>query len=174
MNNKLLVTLWAILFSFMLVEPVLAAGETEYILEKRITAVTPVFMPNHAGDPNWIKGFQFNGDIFLQGGNAKIGSFSGDVLLANPPLNLAESYDNAFLTAVNDITGYGSFTVTAYSVGLGNSAQNGDQVLAYSGSISNGTGALENSFGLSAGNGVTNVFAGQGLITEVVNIRNGL
>ena len=174
MNNKLLITVWVILFSFMVVGPVLAAGETEYILEKEITSSTPIFMPNHAGDPNWIKGLQFKGNIFLQGGNAKIGNFSGDVLFANPPLNLSEFYDQGFLTVQNDITGYGSFTVTANGVGLGNSAQNGDQVFAWAGSISNGTGALKNSFGLSAGNAVSNIFSGKGLMTEVVNIRKGL
>jgi adenine-specific DNA methylase len=136
--------------------------------------MAPIFMLNHTGDPNWIKGFHFEGDTFLQGGTTAIGSFSGDVLLNNPPLNQADFYEQAFVTILNDITGYGSFTVTANSVGLSSSAQNGDYVFAWSGSISNGTGALENNFGLSAGNTVANVFAGQGLITEVVNIRNGL
>lgn len=171
--KKLLISVGAILFSFMILGQVSAAGETEYILEKKITAMTPIFMLNHIGDSNWIKGFQIEGDIFLQGEDAKLGRFTGEVLLANPPMNVAGVYDYAFLTILNVIPGLGSFTVTANSLALGSSAEDGNMVFAWSGSISNGTGALENNYGLSAGNAVANIFVGEGRITEVLNIRNG-
>lgn len=173
MKIKLLLSVGTILFSFMILGQVAAEGETEFILEKKITAMAPIYMLGHIGDPNSIKGFQFEGDNFLKGGDEKIGSFTGEVFLATPPLDTAESYDHAFLTILNDIPGVGSFTVTASGLSLGNSAQDGGIVFAWSGSISNGTGVLENNFGLSAGNAVANVFAGVGGITEVLNIRNG-
>ena len=171
--KKLLISVGAILFSFMILGQVSAAGETEFILEKKITAMTPIFMLNHIGDPDWIKGFQVEGDIFLKGGDANIGRFTGEVLLVNPPMNPAGTYDYAYMTILNVMPGLGSYTVTANSLALGSSAQNGDIVMAWSGSISNGIGILENNFGLSAGNGVVNVFAGEGTMTEVLNIRNG-
>ena len=67
--------------------------------------MTPIFMLNHIGDPNWIKGFQFEGDIFQKGGDTHIGRFIGEVLLAPPPMDITESYDHVFLTILNVIPG---------------------------------------------------------------------
>ena len=174
MNKKFFISVWAIFFYFMTLSSVLAAGETEHILEKRTTSVTPIFMPNHVGDQNWIQGFQFEGDIFLRGKGEKIGSFSGEALFANPPLNLAETYEHFFMSTLNDIPGFGTFQETTSGLTLGSSANNGDVVLAWSGSISNGTGFFENNYGLTAGNSAFNIFTGVGIFTEVLNIRNGL
>ncbi|MEE9372729.1 MAG: hypothetical protein V3V00_06710 [Saprospiraceae bacterium] len=174
MNNKFFISVWTIFFSFMILGSVLAAGETEYILEKKITSTIPIFMPSHVGDQNWIQGFQIEGNIFLKGNDEKIGNFRAKAQLANPPLSLVEEYGQIFLSVQNEILDIASFTVTAHGVAMGSSAQNGDIILAWFGSIADGTGILENNFGLSAGNSVSNIFTGEGVITEVLNIRNGL
>lgn len=171
MNKKNMMSMWFFLLTCFYFQPVMAAGEVEYILEKRVTSITPVFMIGHLGDPNWIEGFLFEGDIFLEGGETPIGTFTGEATLFNPPLNQAEVYDAAFIVILNVLPGIGTFRTTGSGVGLGSSTD--DTGISWAASISDGTGALINSYGLSVGNGVVKPFAGQGTLTEVVNIRTG-
>lgn len=172
MNKKHILSAWFFLFTFFSFQTVHAAGEVEYLLEKTITSMTPVFMEGHPGDINWIEGFVFEGNIFLKGGDTPLGTFNGEVNLLSPPLRTAEVYDQVFIKWVNVLPGIGSFYSTGTGVGLGSSTNN-ETTFAWSAAINNGTGAFANTFGLSAGNGVANIFTGEGTITEVINIRTG-
>ena len=175
--KKSLISVGAILFSFMILGQVWA--QKQYILVKPNIAMTPIFMLNHIGDQDWVKGYQLEGDIYLKGG-PKIGRFTGEVLFVNPPMNADDSYEHAFMTTLNVIPGYGSFTVTANGLLMVKTVDipfNIDLIIAWSGSISNGTGFFDNSVGLSAGNSITERFDGgvgvhsSVVITEVLNIR---
>ncbi|MBN2700366.1 MAG: hypothetical protein ACPW60_10835 [Methylohalobius sp. ZOD2] len=150
-----------------------AAGETEYILTKTLTSLTPVFLSGHEGDPNFISGFAFTGDVQFNG--ADIGNLSGDVTLVNPPLNLNDTYAHGVVRIANTISGFGTFEVTgnAVSVSSSTSATAGDILFSWSGTIHNGTGQLEDSFGISAGAAQGNIFTGTGDITEVIQLRQG-
>lgn len=173
MKIKRFLPFWVFTLFLVFLQTAWAAGEIELILEKRITAMAPVFMTGHLGDPDWIQGFHIEGDIFVKGDDTKIGGFAGDVSLLNPPVNNSETYDEAFMTVVNLIPGVGSYQVTSLSLALGNSANDGGMIFSWSGSISNGTGSLQNLYGLSAGNGTGNIFMGSGSLTEVLDIRIG-
>lgn len=173
MTIKRFLTFWVIALFFVSLQTTWAAGEAELMLEKRVTAMTPVFMLGHMGDPEWIQGFNIEGDIFVKDGDTKIGGFTSEVSLLNPPVNDSEAYDQAFMTTVNVIPGAGTFQVTSLSLALGDSANTGDMIFSWSGSISNGTGALQNLYGLSAGNGTGNIFMGTGNLTEILNVRIG-
>lgn len=173
MKIKSILPLWVFALFIVFLQTAWAAGEVELILEKRVTAMEPVFMIGHLGDPAWIQGFHVEGDIFVKGDDTKIGGFISDVSLINPPTNPDEAYEEAFMTVVNLIPGVGSFQVTSLALALGNSANDGGLIFAWSGSISNGTGSLQNLYGLSAGNATVSTFTGAGSMTEVLNIRVG-
>lgn len=170
MKKNYKISIWLFFLSCFSMQPVFAAGEEEYILEKTITSISPVFMKGHIGDPSWIEGFVFQGNTFIKDGG-QIGTFTGQASLLNPPMNPNEVYDEAFITVENDLPGIGSYRTTGSGVGLGSSTD--DIAVAWSSSISNVTGLLTNSYGLSVGNGVLNPIAGQGNMTEIVNIRTG-
>lgn len=173
MTIKRFLSFWFFLLFIVILQTTWAAGEVELILEKHVTAIEPVFMTGHLGDPEWVQGFHFEGDIFVKGGDTKIGGFIGDVSLLNPPMNNSEVYDEAFIRDVNIIQGLGSFQVTSLGLALGNSTNDGSIIFSWSGSISNGTASLINLYGLSAGNATANVFMSTGVITEVLNMRFG-
>jgi hypothetical protein len=173
MTIKRFLSFWVFAFFIVSLQATWAAGEVELILDKRITAMQPEFMLGHIGDPAWIEGFNIEGDIFVKGDETKIGSFLVKVALLEPPMNLQEMYAQSFMTTLNIIPGVGSFQVTGLGVTLGESGGGGGVVYTWSGPISNGTGSLENLYGLSAGNGVANIFAGTGRLTEVLNVRIG-
>jgi len=167
-------TATAFLAAFFLTPQITSAAEgTEYIVQKEFDSVMPTYMAGHNGDPAWIKGFTFEGDILLEG--AKIGTVAGEATLWHPPMNFIDLYDEASLRIVNTITGVGSFEVYAQAVSLGSStsATIGDVTVAWTGSLANGTGALANTYGLSAGNIVANLFTGTAEGTEVLRIRWG-
>ena len=172
MNSKVFTTFF-ILLSMLANTVTWAAGEAEYILEKKVTSITPVFMTGHQGDFEWIEGLQINGENYLKGSATQIGTFSATANVINPPLRLEEYYDHVYFTILNTFPELGTFQVTGIGISLGSSGNAGDTVFAYSGSISNGTGIFENNYGLSAGNAVSNIFAGGGAMTEVINIRTG-
>ena len=56
----------AILLTFLLVQGVKAAGETEYVFEETYTSLVPIFMSGHDGDLNWISGFSGSGNTLLE------------------------------------------------------------------------------------------------------------
>jgi hypothetical protein len=151
----------------------LGAGEQEYIIQKTFDSVTPIFMSGHAGDPNWIEGFSFSGDILRNG--IVIGTVSGEAHLWNPPLDLAETYDQISLKLTNTITGRGSFEEHGQGLALASSSSTvaGDAIVAWSGSIANGKDAFVDAYGLTAGNIATNIFASTASGTEVVRLRFG-
>jgi hypothetical protein len=149
-----------------------AAGEAEIVLQKQFAAMTPMFMSGHEGDPEWIEGYSFEGTILMEG--REIGAVSGTAELLAPPM-IFMPYGHVFMQVLNDIQGMGSYEVTAQGTVLNSSttAIAGDTVVAWSGAISNGTGAFANAYGLAAGTFVGNVFTGTGSATEVMRIRIG-
>ena len=161
----------AFLLSLFFVQAVTAKDEIEVVLEKNFT-MTPIFMDGHEGDPQWIKGFDLAGDIFIDG--SKLGSFTGQVTLFDPPADLSmDRYSYALVRAVNSFPGIGSFEVTAHGIRLGSStsATEGDIMFAWCGSISNGTDGLLNMWGLSAGTANANAITGGGSSKETIRVR---
>ena len=175
MQSPILLRVAALLLGLASCFPQIAAatGETEYVLEKVFTSVTPVFMAGHEGDPNWIQGYAFEGDILLDG--QRIGSVSGATTLWYPPLQFNDVYNEVGMTAVNTIDGIGTLDVYGQAVVLtsGTTATTGDVVLAWTGSVTNGSGALANAYGLAAGNAIANMFTSSGNGTEILRIRFG-
>lgn len=162
-----------IVTGFFPMSAVQAAGETEYVLDKTLTSMVPFFMSGHEGDLNWIAGFTFSGTTRLNG--VEIGTFSGEVRLLDPPLNLNAPYSHGQTKIINTIPGFGSFEVTASGVSVSSSTSQsaGDIVFAWSGTISNGTGRFADSHGVNAGTAKSNIFAGTGEVKEVLLIRQG-
>jgi hypothetical protein len=102
-----------------------------------------------------------------------VGTSSGTVTFSNPPMILGERYGNLIVHFTTTITGVGTYEVNGQGIVLASSTTTtvGDTTLAWSGSISNGTGDLSNIYGLSAGTGVSNVLEGGGTLTEVDRVR---
>jgi hypothetical protein len=148
-------------------------GESEYTLVKEFHTLTPIYMPGHASDPQWIEGFSFSGDIYLQG--ALIGTVTGQARLWNPPMRVGETYDHLYMLITNDIDGLGTFEVRAQAVTLGSStsATAGDYLLSWSGPVTNGSGYFDGFYGLSAGSGFSNLFTGTASATEILTLRAG-
>ena len=73
MIRKASVCVCMICLSVFLVQGVMA--DSEYVLEKIFTSMTPVYMNGHEGDSEWIEGFDFECDILMEGD--KIGTASG-------------------------------------------------------------------------------------------------
>ncbi len=161
------------LLTFFFVQGAMAAGEVEVVLERNNTSITPIYMSGHMGDSNWIEGFSSAADIYL--GNVKVGTSSGTITFSNPPMIVGERYGNLIIHFTNTITGVGTYEVTGQGISLASSTTTtaGDTTLAWTGSISNGTGGFSNIYGLSAGTGVSNVFEGGGTLKEVDRIRIG-
>jgi hypothetical protein len=147
-----------------------AIAQEPLLLKKDFTSVTPVFMEGHANDMDWIQGYRFEGDIILDG--VKIGTVNGEVTLLNPPVDMSQQYYEAFGIFNNNLDDIGSFQVFAQvqSYGGESSASTGDGIIAWHGSITNGSGALQGLKGLSAGTGNYNLFTGKGAGTEVLQI----
>ncbi|MEA2109092.1 MAG: hypothetical protein U9P07_06695 [Pseudomonadota bacterium] len=145
----------------------------ELVLGKTFTSMTPIFMSGHKGDPNWISGFHATGDVTLDG--TKIGTASATIMHVSPPMRLTEEYDTLFMQVVNSITGVGTFEVTGIGISSGSSTTTttGDVLLAWYGSISNGTDSLADTYGLSSGVVIGNVYTGQGEGKETIRIRFG-
>ncbi len=147
-----------------------AGAQDPILLKKNFTSVVPVFMEGHDNELEWIQGYRFEGDIFA--GEIKIGNVNGEVSLLNPPVNMSQYYDEAFGIFNNNLDNIGSFQVFAqvksYAGDFSKAA--GDGIIAWHGSIVNGTGALEGLKGLSAGTGTYNTFAGNGRGTELLQI----
>jgi hypothetical protein len=150
---------------------VVALGEQEYIVEKEFDTFEPIYLAGHEGDPQWIEGFRFSGQIYLNGG--VIGGVTGEARVWNPPINFGEVYEQVSLQITNTITGLGTFQVYAQGVTLGSSttASVGDYVLAWSGIVTNGTGSFAGFYGTSAGSGLANVFGGTASATEIITLR---
>ena len=174
MSRKILISLFIIsVFGFGWLQSAMAADETEHILQKTITSNTPAFLSGREGDLTAIAGYAITFDIFLNG--TQVGTGTGEITLLDPPVNFDDQYGHAIIKMVNTLTDIGNYEVTANSVNLASSttATVGDVVAAWAGSISNGTGSLENTFGLSSGTAVANIFSGTGEMTEVLRIRTG-
>ena len=148
-----------------------AIADQEIILERVFTSITPVFMEGHDGEPDWIEGFDFTCDILLNGNPS--GTCSGQNRMLNPPQDLVERYDNWMTKIYSTITGKGTFESTGIGTALGSSSPDGDITFAWHGSLSNGTGALSNIYGWSAGTGSANLFLQQGGATEIIQYRFG-
>lgn len=158
---------------FFFAQGAMAAGEVELVFDTTVTSVAPIFMSGHEGDLNWIEGFSLTGDIYVN--NIKVGTTSGQVTLSNPPMSIVEQYDNFTVRIKNTLTGVGTYEVSAQGIALASSTTPtvGDITFAWSGSISNGTGGLSNLYGLSVGNGASNVFVGGGTLKDISRVRIG-
>ncbi len=156
-------------FFFLLVAGVHPANAQSMVtLEKVFTQITPIFMEDHEGELDWIEGYQFSGDILLNG--SKIGDVEGVITLQNPPMDLSQKYGQAFGRFKNDITGVGRFEVFAQLTNFGNmeSTMGGEAMLSWHGSIANGSGSLAGLAGLSAGVGTFNPLTLQGSAQEML------
>jgi hypothetical protein len=149
-------------------QPALAADLL--VLDKEFKNITPTFMEGHAGDQDWIKGFQFEGEIVFA--SVEVGTVTGEVTLLNPPLNMTQKYNEGFGIFNNTITNVGTFQVFAQIKALSASdiMATGNGKVAWHGTIANGTGQLKGLHGLSAGNLDHNLFSGLGSGTEILNL----
>lgn len=147
-----------------------AIAQEPLLLKKDFTSITPIFMEGHANDMDWIQGYRFEGDIILDG--VKIGTVNGEATLLNPPIDMSQQYYEAFGIFNNNLDDIGSFQVFAQvkSYGGESSASTGDGIIAWHGSITNSSGALQGLKGLSAGTGNYNLFTGKGAGTELLQI----
>ncbi|MEA2109095.1 MAG: hypothetical protein U9P07_06710 [Pseudomonadota bacterium] len=93
----------------------------------------------------------------------------------SPPMRLTEEYGTLFMQVVNSITGVGTFEVTGMGISSGSSTTTttGDVLFAWYGSISNGTGSLADTYGLSSGTVKANIYTAQGEGKETIRIRFG-
>ena len=171
MNKSVVATLCAFVVAAFFAGPLNGAGETEYILNKNFSTITPIFMAGHEGDMNWVEGFTVSGEILFNG--AIIGTVTGEAYLWNPPMNFVDVNDQVSVNLSNTINGMGTFEVRAQGVALGSTttAATGDIVVSWAGSLANGTGGLANIYGLSAGNVVANFYTGTASATEVLRAR---
>lgn len=170
MNTTSYIGVVVLMLSMVANNLTLALDEKEYLLEKKVTTMTPIFMVGHEGDLAWIEGFQIEGENFLKDEMSKAGSFSARAHIINPPMNIGEKC-NVYYTFVNTFPGLGSFQVTGIGTSLRKSYGNNDTIFTYSGSILNGTGKFDNIDGQSSGNFVSDIFRGSGVITESIKIR---
>lgn len=166
----------ALLLGLIPIQSAFAANEVDVVFEKQFTSLVPIFAPGHTGDMNAITGFMFTADIFV--GESQVGTATGKTLLVNPPLNLAQPYSQVIVQTTNTLPGIGSFDVFAEGVALDSSttATQGDVIVSYSGSVSNGSEELENLFGLMTGLVNSNIFAQEGeagTATETYRVRFG-
>ena len=161
----------ALLLSLLIAPMAIGAGESEYVLEKSFTSMTPIFMDGHAGDPAWIEGFIITGDIKL--GGVKVGTLTSTARLFNPPVSLTERYDFGIIKIVNSIPVYGSFEINGQflSMGSSTSATSGDLTFSWIGSISNGTDGLSSMVGQAAGTAMGNMYTGIGTGKEIILVR---
>jgi hypothetical protein len=166
-------TILFMLLAMLATRVAVSADEIEYILQEEITSVTPVFMEGYVGNIEKIKGFLYSGNLFLDG--LPVGTFSGELSALNPPISLTEPYQHGTVTGTYNLPGIGTFQANSQTLQLTSSTTplDGKSVVAWSGSLSNGTGALSNVYGLSSGVGVVDQFAGTGELTEVFRIRFG-
>ncbi len=171
MNKKILYGIVTFLSVFFAANQ--AFSDTQYQIERVFSSVSFVYMAGHNGDPNWIEGFDYSGEIYLNG--SQIGTFTGQGTLFNPPLDITERYDAGLIRITNTITNKGSFeTVGQFlSMGTSTSAVTGNATLVWLGSISNGTGIYDGMVGLNSGVGNVNVYSTQGSGTEILLLRFG-
>ena len=147
-----------------------ASVAIQYQMVHTYTAMTPIFMVGHGGDPAKIEGFEIQSNVSL--GGQIIGSALTRVKLLAPPMNMTVpiSWMNADVT----YTFEGLGTIEVHSVGISygtsNAAATGEIVFAGAGSVRNGTGALAGFEGVASSNGSTNIFMGGGSETVVFDI----
>jgi hypothetical protein len=93
----------------------LAQDVVEFEMEATTNSMMPILIGN---DPNLIAGFQYESDAIFNGG--KIGTFSLQVLLTDPPLDLAVPISEATMEGTFTMA-VGTCQVSGYGVGLVNS-----------------------------------------------------
>ena len=149
-----------------------ALGEVEIVIEKSFT-FTPIFMSGHEGDLNWISGYNFTGDVLIDGN--KVGTLSGTATVVNPPLVLTDVFSYGIASIKSSIPGLGSFEQHGQTIAFGSSTTltTGDSTISWAGSISNGSGELANTYGIFSGIGTLNLFAGQGSLKDTILYRSG-
>jgi len=147
-----------------------ASVAVQYQMEHTYTAMTPIFMVGHEGDPAKIEGFEVQSTVSL--GGQIIGSASTRIRLLAPPMNMTVpiSWMNADVAYAFEGLG----TIEVHSVGISygssNAAATGAIVFAGAGSVRNGTGALAGFEGVASSNGSANIFIGGGNETVVFDI----
>jgi hypothetical protein len=163
---------WTMLVALLLIQSAQAADELEVVLQGAGDSVTPVFMPGHEGEVDYIAGFTVSGVIALDG--FEIGMYEGEVILKTPPLSMTAPHQHGMLISTYDFP-FGTFDLTSEAVFLNSSStpSEGDGVFAWAGSLSNGTADLEGIYGLTSGTGIVNQFTGATQFTEVLRLRFG-
>ena len=150
-----------------------ALGEAEIVIEKNFT-FTPTFMSGHEGDLSWISGYNFIGDVLMDGN--KVGTFSASATVLNPPLVLTDVFSYAIVSMTSSIPGLGTFEQHGQSISFGSSTTlaAGDSTVSLAGSISNGSGDLSNTYGIFSGIGTINFYTGQGSLKDTILYRTGV
>jgi len=162
-----------LLLGLLIAPMAIGAGESEIVLEKSFTSMTPIFMSGHPGDLSWIEGYNLAGNITL--GGSSVGTFTATVRLFNPPMSLTERYDSGLIKMVNTIPSLGTFETNGQflSMGSSTSATSGDMTFSWFGSINNSTGSLSGIAGLVSGTAEGNIYTSTGTGKEIVLYRQG-
>lgn len=161
-----------LLGTFICSQKAMALGETEIVVEKNFT-FTPIFMIGHEGELSWISGYNFIGDVLMDGN--KVGTFTGSASIVNPPLVLTDVFSYGMVSITTSIPGFGTFEQHGQTIAFGSSTTlvMGDSTIAWAGSISNGSGELANTYGIFSGTGTINFYAGQGSLKDTILYRTG-
>ena len=161
------------LFTLFLSQGVMAQDLIPIELDQKSTSMVPLFMQGHENDPAWIEGFQFGSDLLLEG--TKIGTYSGQVMLSEPPMDLTSVYDDTTIEGELDFPGIGTCQMRGFSVSLGSStsASTGELALSSVGRVFDCTDSLSGLYGLVTTHGTANVFTGQSEQKMTLNVRFG-
>lgn len=165
--RKLIIAAIAFTLSSLFVSPSMAE---KYVMEETITAMAPVFMLGHEGDPTMIEGFEYESAVSMAG--KPIGTAVAKLQLWAPPMDMAVpiSWMNAEITYSFD--GLGSIEGHSIGIAYGDSdaAATGDIVVSASGSVRNGTDGLAGYEGVLTWYGSPNIFTLTGTGTVIFNI----
>jgi len=141
----------------------------EFEMESRTDSMMPILIDN---DPNLIAGFQYESDAIFNG--AKIGTFSLEVLLTDPPLDLNVPISEATVEGTFTMA-QGTCQVSGYGVGLVNSETPVTGEVRYSDVfwMYDCTDQLTEVNVIATGDATTNLFTGIAEGSEVWTVQIG-
>ena len=147
----------------------LGQNVVEFNMESRTDSMMPILIDN---DPNLIAGFQYESDAIFNGN--KIGTFTLEVLLTDPPLDLNAPISEATVEGTFTMP-QGTCQVSGYGVGMVNSETPVTGEVRYSDVfwMYDCTDQLTEVNVIATGNASTNLFTGVAEGSEVWTVQVG-